>query len=496
MPSILIIDNEYPIRKDIYNYLKRDGYDIETTTNGAEGIQLAITKDFEFVMIEQELSNYNGLKVLQSIKIIKPETACFIIANEPSFEVAVEAANKGACSYIPKPLSYEGLIFHISKGTKHRQLFIETQNLRRERHDNLLELSREKSMFTTVLNSITGGVLVINTNTEVVYFNNASLKYLHLENLELGEQILHKLPEPIIKQVSKYLFAKTYKSVVSEIELENFPKRKSFVQSVCSHIPRGTNQFSGVVLVTRDITKEREIEHVKSQFVSMVAHELKNPLVAVEGFLQILKNPEIELSEEKRKDFVTRSLKRIQSLFQLVNDLLDISRMEQRNKYRELEIVDLSQIVDAVVESFEIEYKKKNISIKIEKEDNLPKIKVEREEISRVVSNLLSNAIKYNNDKGTITIALNKSNSYLNLVIEDTGIGIRESDKQKLFHEFFRAMNKETRTVNGTGLGLTIVKRIIESYHGRVKLESEYGKGTKFLVRLPIARKQKSHTKN
>ena len=106
MASILVIDNEYPIRKDIYNYLNRDGYSIDTTNNGAEGIQLAISKDYEFVLIEQELSDHDGLKVLQSIKRVKPETVCFIIANQPSYEVAVEAANLGACSYIPKPLSF------------------------------------------------------------------------------------------------------------------------------------------------------------------------------------------------------------------------------------------------------------------------------------------------------------------------------------------------------------------------------------------------------
>jgi len=488
MPSILIIDNEHSIRKDIYAFLKRDGYDIKTTKNGAEGIQLAIANDFEFVMIEQELSDHNGLKVLQSIKKVKPETVCFVIANDPSFEVAVESANLGACSYIPKPLSYEGLSFHLSKGAKHRQLFIEARNLRRERYNNLQELSREKSMFKTVLNSINGGVLVINTDGELVYFNNASLKYLNLENLEPGEQILQKLPKPIIQQVSEYLLAKKFKSSISEIELEIIPKNKLFIQSVCSHIPRNKDGFSGIVLVTRDVTKKRELEQVKSQFVSMVAHELKNPLVAVEGFLQLIQNPGIQLTEMKKDDFIKRSSDRVQSLFQLVNDLLDISKMEQRDKYRELEILDFAEVVETVVESFELECKKKNISITIEKEEELPLIKVEKNEISRLANNLFSNALKYNKIDGTINISLSSNENYMIFAIEDSGIGIKESDKSKLFQEFFRAMNKQTRIVSGTGLGLTIVKRIVESYHGKIKFESEYGEGTKFIVKLPIVK--------
>ncbi len=488
MPSILIIDNEHSIRKDIYDYLKRDGYDIKTTQNGAEGIQLAIENDFEFVMIEQELSDYDGLKVLKSIKRVKPETVCFIIAKEPSFEIAVEAANLGACSYVPKPLSYEGLSFHLSKGTKHRQLFIEARNLRKERFNNLLQLSREKSMFKTVLNSINGGVLVINTEGELVYFNNASLKILNLDILEPGEQILQVLPKQIVAQISEYLFAKDYKSSVSEIELEMNSEKRFFIQSVCSHIPRNKDSFSGIVLVTRDITKKKELDQVKSQFVSMVAHELKNPLVAVEGFLQILQNPEIKLTEDKKEDFIKRSSERVKSLFQLVNDLLDISKMEQRDKYRELEVLDFSEIVQTAIDSFEIDYKGKNISIVVKKEENLPLIKVERDEISRVANNLLSNAIKYNKTDGEINISLSSNENYIEFSIEDNGIGIKESDQPKLFQEFFRAMNKQTRIVSGTGLGLTIVKRIVESYHGKIKFESEYGKGTKFIVQLPIAK--------
>lgn len=488
MPSILIIDNEFPIRADIYTFLERDGYTVQTTTNAAEGIQLAISNEFEFALIEQELSDHSGLKVLQAIKRVKPEIACLIIAKNPSYEIAVEAANNGAYSYIPKPISYEELSFHLSKGAKHRQLFIEARNLRKERYSNLQELSREKSMFKTVLNAINGGVLVINTDGELVYFNNASLINLNLDHLESGEQILQKLPEPIIKQISDYLFAKKYKSNISEIELEIIPNNKLYVQSVCSHIPKESNRFSGIVLVIRDITKKREVEHVKSQFVSMVAHELKTPLVAVEGFLQILQNPEITLTESKRIDFLKRSYDRIKSLFQLVNDLLDISRMELREKYRELDIIDFNEVVKTTINIFELELKKHEITLTYNSDESLPKIKVEQNEISRVVSNLLSNAIKYNKSKGTIDISLTKNENYLYFKITDTGIGIKEEDQPKLFQEFFRALNKQTRAQNGTGLGLTIVKRIVESYHGKIEFESQYGKGTSFLVKLPFVK--------
>ncbi|MEN8191330.1 MAG: ATP-binding protein [Bacteroidota bacterium] len=488
MPSILIIDNEFPIRKNIYNYFENDGYIIQTTKSGSEGIQLAFSNDFNFILIEQDLTDHDGLRVLQAIKKMKPETVCFIIAKNPSYESAVKAANLGACSYIPKPLSYEGLIFHLRKGEKHRQLYIEALNLRKERHENLLELSREKSAFKTVLNSINGGVLVINKKGELVYYNNASLVYLNVDDLEVGEYIIDRLPNKIIQQVSDYLFAKSYIEKVREIEVEMIPNNKLHIQAVCSHIPKNSNDYSGVILVTRDITNKKKIEQIKSQFVSMVAHELKTPLVAVQGFLQILNNPEIQITDEKRDDFLSRSSDRLGGLFQLVNDLLDISRMEVEEKKRDLENIDFENVVKSVTEFLELDYKKKNITLNLNIKDNLPKIKAEKEDINRLVTNLVSNAIKYNNENGTISLTASSEDNYLMFEIEDTGIGIKEEDKPKVFQEFFRAMNKETRSVSGTGLGLAIVKGIVKSYHGKIYFDSTYRKGTKFTVKLPISK--------
>ena len=488
MPSILIIDNEYPIRKDIYDFLDKDGYQIQTTKSGAEGIELAISHEFDFILIEQDLTDHDGLRVLQAIKRVKPEIICFIIAKEPCYENAVKSANLGACSYVPKPLSYEGLVFHLKKGEKHRQLYIEALNLRKERHENLLELTKEKSMFKTVLNSINGGVLVINLIGELVYYNNASLVNLNVDDFKAGEHVIDRLPHQIIRQVSDYLFAKTYIEKVSEIELEIIPGNKLYIQSVCSHIPKNSNDFSGVVLVIRDITNKRKIEQIKSQFVSMVAHELKTPMVAVQGFLQILNNPEINLTEEKRHDFIKRGSDRLGGLFQLVNDLLDISRMEVKEKIRELENIDFSVVVKSIVTLLELDYKRKNLTLNMHFEDDLPLIKAEKEDVNKLVTNLISNAIKYNKENGTIDISIFLSDNYLNFEVKDTGIGLKDKDKQQVFQEFFRAMNKETRSVSGTGLGLSIVKGIVKSYHGKIYVESTYKEGTKFRVKLPISK--------
>lgn len=251
-------------------------------------------------------------------------------------------------------------------------------------------------------------------------------------------------------------------------------------------MPHPDGSFAGVVVVLKNITGFKQVELIKNQFVSMVAHELKTPIAAVLGYIKIILDENISVSFEQQQDFLERSHIRLQSLLDLVNDLLDISRIELKSVQREIKEINIKEIIASVIEFLEFEFKKKGISVNVEVEDNLPGISADYSEISRVITNLLSNAIKYNKDNGSVSIYVFTKGNYLVVGIKDTGIGIKEEDKVKLFNEFFRIKNKSTRGISGTGLGLSLVKRIVESYHGKIELESEYENGSTFTIYLPI----------
>ncbi|MFH2004274.1 MAG: HAMP domain-containing sensor histidine kinase, partial [Bacteroidota bacterium] len=242
----------------------------------------------------------------------------------------------------------------------------------------------------------------------------------------------------------------------------------------------------GVIVVIRNITEFKRIEMIKSQFVSMVAHELKAPVAAVQGFLNLLLDEKMELSEEKKKDFLSRSENRLKSLLTLVNDLLDISRMEMKTKQRELKDIDIKECIDSTIDLLQFESAKRNISVTTSYAKDLPMLHADQNEITRMFTNIISNAVKYNIDNGTININVSLIKNYVSIKVTDTGIGLKPEEITKLFSEFFRAKNENTRGISGTGLGLTIVKRIIDSYHGKIEVESEYGKGTTFSIFLPI----------
>jgi signal transduction histidine kinase len=168
--------------------------------------------------------------------------------------------------------------------------------------------------------------------------------------------------------------------------------------------------------------------------------------------------------------------------------LLDISRMEMKTKSRELKELNIGEIVKGTTDFLELELKKRNIKVNARYQENLPLIKADNNEITRLFTNIISNSVKYNKDNGSINIDVSTAGNFIVAKIADTGIGMKPEDKARLFSEFYRIKNEHTRSIAGTGLGLSIVKRIAESYSGKVEVESEYEKGSTFIVYLPYSK--------
>jgi PAS domain S-box-containing protein len=486
MAKILIVDDEKGLRLGTKRLLESEGFTVETAENGTEGIEKGTSQEFDLAVIDLKMPDIEGLEVLQRIKSKFPNTVCFIATAYASIDTAIESTRLGAYNYIPKPFTPEEILHHLDIGYKHRKLLLEAEKLRKEREESLLEISFEKSRLRTIINNINEGVLVINTNGELAYFNNAALKNLDIADLNIGAYILDKIPKGISEIVNKYLnSAETIKkSYSTQVEIK--PNYELVIEANCSPITDIEEKISGIVVVLRNISEFKKVEMVKSQFVSMVAHELKTPIAAVQGFLKIIMDETLNVSYEQQREYISRSIIRLRGLLDLVNDLLDISRMEMKTKHREIENLNLIEILNSTIQFLELELSKKGVEIIKSYEKEIINFKADQNEITRLFTNILSNAIKYNKDKGKIYINVYYSTNYVNVEISDTGIGMKPEEKAKLFQEFFRAKNEFTRGVSGTGLGLTIVKRIIDSYHGKIEVDSEFGKGTTFKIQLPI----------
>lgn len=484
--NILIVDDEKGLRFGVQRLLMDEGYSVDTAENGEEGIKKGTSKDYDVAVIDLKMPDYDGLEVLQRIIEVNPNTMCFIATAYASYDTAIQSTRMGAFGYIPKPFSPEELIYQVEQGIKQRALLVEAEKLKIEREEKLLELTYEKSQLNAIIKSISDGVLVINKLGEVVYYNYAALKYLNISELKIGYSAFDKLPQKLNDIIVKIYESETVllKTYSTEIELK--PNNELIVEAAVTPVPHPDGSIKGVVIVISNITQFKKIELIKSQFVSMVAHELKTPLAAVQGFINVILDDSLNVSADQQKDYLKRSVLRLNSLKDLVNDLLDISRMELKTKSREIESLNIEEIITNTVQLLELETEKRKLSVVKDIEPNIPRINADHNEITRLITNLLSNAIKYNKENGKIYISAKVQDSYLNIIIKDSGIGMKPEEKARLFNEFFRAKNEKTRGISGTGLGLTIVKRIVDSYHGKIEVESEYGSGTSFIINLPL----------
>lgn len=392
-PKVLIVDDEKGLRIGAQRLLEMEGYEVTTAENGTEGIKFGTETEFDIAVIDLKMPDIDGLEVLKKIRRKFPYTVCFIATAYASYETAVEATRLGAHSYIPKPFSPEELIANIKEGYQRRLVNLEADKWRREREERLLEVAFEKTRLNTIINSITDGVLVINKEGLAVLYNPAALRFLELSGIAVEEYILDKLRPEILELYNKLLNDTSNENKSYTIQIELKPNREFFIEVTASAVRHPGDNVAGVVIVFKDITELKKIEFVKSQFVSMVSHELKAPIAAVYGFLKLFNDDSITLTSEQKKDYEIRSMVRLDGLLKMVNDLLDISRMELKTVHREIKKVCLHEVISSILELFQLDINKKGIQVIFEKDASELCIKADNDEISRLFTNLISNAI-------------------------------------------------------------------------------------------------------
>lgn len=229
---------------------------------------------------------------------------------------------------------------------------------------------------------------------------------------------------------------------------------------------------------------QEERKRVRFQFISVLAHELKAPLGAIEGYLHILKDGTGMDDPAVFERVVDRSMVRLQGMRKLILDLLDLTRIESGQKKRHLEEVDLVEVARTSRETMEPDAAAREIDIAIDCDSDSLCLTGDRSELEIVLNNLISNAVKYNREGGSVTVRLRRAGEMAKVSVSDTGIGMTEEEQARLFEEFTRIKNEKTRDILGSGLGLSIVRRIADMYGGEVSVESEPDVGSTFTVTL------------
>jgi two-component system sensor histidine kinase/response regulator len=230
---------------------------------------------------------------------------------------------------------------------------------------------------------------------------------------------------------------------------------------------------------------QQEKEMMRRNFVTLVSHQLRSPLTSVKQYFGVILGGYAGEVVSKQKEMMERAGKYIDNLMQIIDDWLEISRVEAGNFAGRFEAIALAPILSETLRLLKPSAEAKRVSLEMNSCDDLPIVEGDRESLKQVFANLISNGIRYNRDGGMVTVSVGEEAHDLVVEISDTGVGISKDDVPFIFDEFFRVKSRETRGISGTGLGLPIAKKIIEAHHGSIKVVSEPGKGSTFCVLLP-----------
>jgi len=346
-----------------------------------------------------------------------------------------------------------------------------------------------------ILHALRDGVLVIDGFGDLVTANEAAAEIFHFDlanavehNIDelIGDaeivRLIHEAREsgnPSYRRLVEHTLQSARRSVIYEI-------------SLCS-MSDADGEVAGVVILLHDITTEREISDMKSDFVSKASHELKTPLSGIKAYIEMLIDGEAQ-DESSRREFYSIIQNEADRLGRLIESMLNISRIEAGIMQVEWEDLDLCDVVDEVIEFMLPQAQSRNLTLTAKRPIQAVRAEVDRNLVQQVVTNLVSNAIKYTPEGGRITVtsALADCDQSAMIAVTDTGLGISPDDIPKLFDKFYRIENYK-RVAKGTGLGLNLVKQIVETVHGgEIGVESQLGMGSKFWFSLPCRRQSRA----
>ena len=363
-----------------------------------------------------------------------------------------------------------------------------SQRLHLYEEQNIDQLTFERNKFESVLMGIANGVVVCDKFDKVVLVNPSAQKLLN--KTILNSSILDFVDSKGIKCFKTGI--EKFKQTPID-EAENKPQsftitiEKKVIKAIVSSMYSNVHDYLGYIIILIDITKDAEIDKLKSDFISNVSHELRTPVTILRSYADTLYNYGEDFSFKEQKEFIGIINDEIIHLNRMVNDILDFSKIEADTKL-EKQYLDISSTIEKTLVGLKVLADEKKMKIFLTKQDELPLVLYNEETIERVINNLVTNAIKYSPEKSKIeiTVGLTTEHDYVKVSVKDEGIGIAPELLDRIFDRFYRVENT-THTIKGTGLGLHLVKTAIEKQHnGKVFVESKVNEGSVFSFILPL----------
>jgi len=377
------------------------------------------------------------------------------------------------------------------------------------------EIEKEQRRTGAILSNFLDPVVVVDNDYKIIFLNPASEKIFGPAKETLGKKLksknkrfsfqdfqgivnqkfdvreveLDKNQHPAVEEVIIYSDEEKeeespFSASLSKKEKENIVY-KVLTATVCDE----KNICFGRMKLFYDLTREKMIDKMKTEFISIAAHQLRTPLSATKWAIRMVVDGDVGEVTENQKEILMKGYISNERVIGLINDMLYVSKIEEGRFGYVFGIGDIGEILDKIFNEQREEIKNKSINLKIKKPDVIQKISLDKEKLELALRNIIENSIRYTPENGKVEITVKEKNKELKISIKDNGVGIPEDEQKKLFTKFFRGENVVRMQTEGSGLGLFIVKNIIEKHNGKIEIKSEEGNGTEVILTLPLIKK-------
>jgi PAS domain S-box-containing protein len=530
--NILVIDDNVSRLKTLSDRLRDMGHRVTTATKGQEAVAIFSKQPFNIVLADVKLPDVSGREILETTKELNPEVAVIMMTDRANIKAAVSAVEEGAYAYILKPEAVYELKTLINSALREQELSIRNRKLvdslqqsnklsseaneklqkeinERKQAEDLLRQNEEKYRLLFELSPI--GITTLDLKGMVTSCNPVVWKQSGYSESAFVGRHFSKIASIQARDIPKFL--RVFASIIRgkaprpfEVAYNRKDGSHGWTELHVALLEAGGKKL-GIQVLQRDITEHKQMEQeiqnkneqlelrnkelgkasrAKSDFLARMSHELRTPLNVIMGFAELmLDQVPGEINEEQRQcldDVLTSS----RHLLGLINEVLDLSKVEAGKVELRLKGIALSELVESVTSAMMAVISQRKQSLEVDLAEGLPLLQADDARLRQVFFNLLSNASKFTPDRGKIRIEALKKDNFCQVTVSDNGIGIKKEDLKQIFEPFYQVDNPITRERRGTGLGLTLVKEIVEMHGGQIWVESEYGKGSSFIFTLPL----------
>jgi len=486
--AVLVVDDEQDIRDASERILTRTGFKVMKATRGDEALDVLDKERIDIVLLDLKMPGMDGLEVLKRIRMLSKTIQVIVITGYATVETAIEAMKQGAYDFIPKPFEPDQLRIVVNRAWEKINFIQEAKRLEQERNRTLSDLDTEKSRIRTIIESFPSGVVVTDPKGRVMLMNPAFRQLLGLDkNVKTGNRIEDYLPDEDLCQLVLEI------SQGKHVDYDDIPNYEFSLPDEKYFMARGQpilgekKECLGAVLNIVDISAMKLLDHLKSEFVAKVSHELRSPLSTIHEQLALVIKDMVGEDFAQDQHILDRAREKTKGLISLIGDLLDLSRIEEGIICQEPQSLRLEEILKNIIEFLRTSAQKKNQSLTLVlPQDELPELTADPIALESIFGNLVTNAINYTQEGGEIIVTVDMAGINVRVKVKDNGFCIADKYLNKIFDRFYRVKDDKTRYITGTGLGLPIVKGLLDSMGGFIEVESEPGKGSVFTVLLPV----------